>query len=188
MSLSGLHQYLSANCRRYTGTVNSRQTLRNALRGDDVYAKASAYLAACFQGRNINIAQLAEAACQDLVSQRVLSLHDSVTYRRFSKSRNCYLFLTGRRPNATGRRSQLPAWEWITFFLKKYYRSIIGSSPFALGSILLFATFRQRTFVLLTDRSRNWSGIKRTKLFPLSLEYWVHYILSIVQLRFKVRS
>ncbi len=109
MSLSGLHQYLSSNCRRYSGTINSRQTLRNAVRADDVYAKAAAYLAACFQGRSINIDRLAMAACQDLVSQRVLSLHDSITYRSFTKSRNCYLFVTGRRPSAKGRKSQLPA-------------------------------------------------------------------------------
>ncbi len=109
MSLSGLHRYLNENCRRYSGTVGARQTLHGALRGDNVYAKAAAYLSARYEGRGINVDRLAIAACQDLVSQRVLSLHDSNTYQTFSKSRNCHLFLTGRRPSATGRRSQLPA-------------------------------------------------------------------------------
>ncbi len=109
MSLSGLHQYLNQHCRRYTGTVGRRQILYGALRSDDVYAKAAAYLSAAYKGLSVDFHRLTIAACQDLVSLRALSLHDSIRYRTFTRSRDCYVFMTGRRPSVTGRMSYLPA-------------------------------------------------------------------------------
>lgn len=109
MSLSGLQSYLARHCRVFTGTMGS-STIRGAVRGDDVHSKAVTYLRNAFRGRDVNFDRLAIAACNDLVSQRVLSLHDQGVYRTFKNSRNCYLFLNSRRSiGGTGRRSRLPA-------------------------------------------------------------------------------
>ncbi len=142
MSLSGLTRHIKQRCERFVGTASgSRNTLRRFLRGDDVYANAVAYLNRRFPGQNVQ--RLAMQAIQDLVDQRVLSLYDTRMYSTFSNSNRCYLFLTGSNPSGRGRRSNLPAREWIAF--------ISQATALELHRLTIY-----RCCLLLFDREENY--------------------------------